>query len=219
VIRKIRIHLTYANVMATIAVFIALGGAGYAATKVGSKDIRNNSIRSKDVRNNTLRSKDIRNNNLRGKDIRPNTLSAREIRESSFRSVPRATRADTADTLTGNTAEDLRVKCPAGTVLAAGACFETVPRAAALHNVAAGDCGRENRRLPIFGELLGYFQTQPHNLGVGGELTGSVFRGSDPPGDLLVVVMTSETGASPEYVRAGFAGDERPYRCVAPPLN
>ena len=211
-IRRIRSHLTYANVMATIAVFIALGGASYAAVKIGSKEIRNNSIRSKDVRNNNLRSKDIRDRNLRGKDLRADTLGAREIRESSL-TVPRATTAGNADTVGGRSAEDLRVKCPAGTVLAAGACFETEPRAAELHDLAAGTCGGMNRRLPTFGELLGYFQTQPHNLGEPGEVTANVFEGSG--GDLFAVVMTSETGASPEFVPADLAGNERPYRCVA----
>ena len=42
-------HFTYANVMATIAVFIALGGASYAATQlpkksVGTKQIKNNAV-------------------------------------------------------------------------------------------------------------------------------------------------------------------------------
>jgi hypothetical protein len=32
---RIRRHLTYANVMATVAVFILLGGGAYAATKIG----------------------------------------------------------------------------------------------------------------------------------------------------------------------------------------
>jgi hypothetical protein len=204
VIRRIRTRMTYANVMATIAVFIALGGAGYAATKVGSKEIRNNSVRSKDVRN----------DNLRGKDLRDNTLSDREIRESTL-TVPRASTAGNADTLNGRSAEALRVKCPAGTVLAVGACFETEPRAAQVHNVAAGECGRAGRRLPTFGELLGYFQTQPQNLAAGGELTANVFGAGEPPGNpLYVVVMTDETGATPAYVQAGVAGNERQFRCV-----
>jgi hypothetical protein len=42
-------HFTYSNVMATIAVFVALGGASYAATQlpkksVGTKQIKNNAV-------------------------------------------------------------------------------------------------------------------------------------------------------------------------------
>jgi hypothetical protein len=210
VIRRIRAHLTYANVMATLAVFIALGGTGYAAIKIGTKNIRNNSVRTQDVRN----------NNLRGKDLRENTVGGREIRISDLPTVPRAGTAGNADTLNGRSAEDLRVKCPAGTVFTAGGCFETAPRAARLHNSAAEVCGREGRRLPTFGELLGYFQTQPQNLAPEGELTGNVFGEGDTPANaLFVVVMTNVTGADPDYEQAGVAGHERPYRCVAAPLN
>jgi len=49
-------RLTYANVMATIAVFIALGGASYAATRlpessVGSKQLKNNAVISAKIKN------------------------------------------------------------------------------------------------------------------------------------------------------------------------
>lgn len=49
-----RPKITYANVMATIAVFVALGGTGYAATKlprnsVGSEQVRNQSLKQEDL--------------------------------------------------------------------------------------------------------------------------------------------------------------------------
>jgi hypothetical protein len=34
-------HLTYANVMATIAVFVALGGSSYAALRITGHDVVN----------------------------------------------------------------------------------------------------------------------------------------------------------------------------------
>src|SRR5262245_5486261 len=47
--RRVRSHLTYANVMSTIAVFIALGGVSYAAVKlpknsVGPAQIKKNAV-------------------------------------------------------------------------------------------------------------------------------------------------------------------------------
>ena len=36
-IRRLRIHLSYANVMATIAVFIALGGTSYAVVSLSAE--------------------------------------------------------------------------------------------------------------------------------------------------------------------------------------
>ncbi len=52
-------HLTYANVTATLALFIALGGSSYAALRVGSREIADNSIRSRDVRNHSLTRHDL----------------------------------------------------------------------------------------------------------------------------------------------------------------
>jgi len=58
-------HLTYANVMATIGVFLALGGASYAAIKlpansVGSRQIKNGAVSSTDIKNHSIRSGDFK---------------------------------------------------------------------------------------------------------------------------------------------------------------
>lgn len=55
----LRSRLTYANVMASIAVFIALGGSSYAAVKVTGKDVRDASLTGKDLRNESVRSADV----------------------------------------------------------------------------------------------------------------------------------------------------------------
>ena len=46
-----RKHLTFANVTSLLALFIALGGTSYAVATIGTKQIKNNSVRSVDVRN------------------------------------------------------------------------------------------------------------------------------------------------------------------------
>ena len=53
-------RLSYANVVASIALFAALGGSAYAVATVTGKDVRNNSLTGKDVRNRSLTQKDIR---------------------------------------------------------------------------------------------------------------------------------------------------------------
>jgi hypothetical protein len=58
-------HLTYANVMATIGVFLALGGVSYAAIKlpansVGSKQIKDGAVSSADVKNHALKAGDFK---------------------------------------------------------------------------------------------------------------------------------------------------------------
>ena len=45
--KQIRRHLTYANVMSSIAVFLMLGGAtAFAATKIGANELKANSIKT-----------------------------------------------------------------------------------------------------------------------------------------------------------------------------
>jgi hypothetical protein len=75
-------------VIASLALFVALGGVGYAAATIGSASVIDNSLRSKDVRN----------NDLRGKDVRTNTLKGPDIAESSLGKVPSAANADSAAT-------------------------------------------------------------------------------------------------------------------------
>lgn len=79
-----------ALVIALIALFVALGGGAYAALRVGTKQIADNSIRSKDVRNNQLRGKDVRNRSLRGRDIALDSLEGPQIDEPSLGRVPNA---------------------------------------------------------------------------------------------------------------------------------
>jgi hypothetical protein len=55
-----RDKLTYANVTATLALFIALGGSSYAAVKITGKDVANESLTSKDVKNRSLLKRDFK---------------------------------------------------------------------------------------------------------------------------------------------------------------
>ena len=83
---RLRSHITYANVVASLALFLALGGVGYAAATIGSGQIKNNSVRSKDIRNKTVV----------GKDVKDNALGSAQVKESALGKVPMAQAADTA---------------------------------------------------------------------------------------------------------------------------
>ena len=87
----IRNRLTYANVMATMGVFLALGGVGYAAATVDSSTIVNNSIRGKDVHQKTLKAG----------DVAKNALGGGAIKESKLGQVPSAAKAADAAALGG----------------------------------------------------------------------------------------------------------------------
>jgi hypothetical protein len=68
----LRSRLTYANVMATVAVFVALGGTSYAALTITGKQVRNNSLTGKDIKN--LKSADVANRSLLAEDFRSGAL-------------------------------------------------------------------------------------------------------------------------------------------------
>jgi hypothetical protein len=75
--RKVRSYRpSHAVVVAYLALFVALGGSSYAAVRVGSGQIVNNSIRSKDIRNSNVTTRDLKNNDVRSRDVRNGSLLA-----------------------------------------------------------------------------------------------------------------------------------------------
>jgi hypothetical protein len=63
-LRRLTDRLTYANVVATMALFIALGGTSYAAIKlphnsVGSTQIKTGAVHTGEIRDRTIRLQDI----------------------------------------------------------------------------------------------------------------------------------------------------------------
>jgi hypothetical protein len=71
-------RLSYANVVATLALFVALGGTGYAASQITTKDVKNRS--------------------LKGGDLRKDTITGTEVNESKLKQVPKAREAESAGT-------------------------------------------------------------------------------------------------------------------------
>lgn len=77
---KFRRHLTYANVVSSVCLFVLLGGSAYAATRIGSAQIVNNSVRSGDIRDHTVRSSDINNGTILSRDVKNGHLLAEDFR-------------------------------------------------------------------------------------------------------------------------------------------
>jgi len=73
---KLRSRLSFANVVAMIALFVALSGTSYAVSKVGAKDIRKNAVRAKHVKKNQIRSKHIKNRSVRSSDLAPGLIGS-----------------------------------------------------------------------------------------------------------------------------------------------
>jgi hypothetical protein len=198
---RLRARLNYANVVATLALFIALGGSSYAVSEISGSQIRNASIA--------------------GKKLKRNTIGGKRIKASSLGTVPSARNAGRVG---GLSAQELLLRCPPGTLAAADVCFETQPRTPAIYDTAVGQCGttdgppRPGRRLPTHGELRQAFTfDQMGPIAPGGELTSEVYPSGSSPGQVEVLYMTNEAG-NVGVVPDG-PGGERAFRCVADPLD
>jgi hypothetical protein len=206
---------SYANVVSTLALFIALGGTSYAVLRVGSDDVADNSLRSRDIRDGALRGRDIRDTTLRARDIGRNSLGSRVVKESALGVVPRAV---DAERLGGATAQDLRLKCPTGTLTKGGACIENVARPPTGFLTAINQCEQAGRGLVTMPQLDQFVRaTGPLARP---EWTASVYRnpdnGPNPFDELETVVLSG--GAQVGYDRV-YLAVQHAFRCVALPSN
>jgi hypothetical protein len=60
---------TPSMVIALVALFVAMGGTGYAALTVTSKNVKDESLTTKDVKNDSLTGKDVKNGSLAAADF------------------------------------------------------------------------------------------------------------------------------------------------------
>jgi hypothetical protein len=90
-----RRHLTYANVVSTICLFLLLGGVAYAGTQLAKGSVGTNALKAEAVTKaklhaNSVNSKKVVNGSLTGEDIASSTLGK----------VPSAANAETATNAT-----------------------------------------------------------------------------------------------------------------------
>ncbi len=85
-IARIRRHMSYANVMATIAVFVAISGGAYAASTINGASIKSRTIKGKKLVKKTVSRKEVVDD----------TLTGGQINESTLGVVPSATSATSA---------------------------------------------------------------------------------------------------------------------------
>jgi hypothetical protein len=194
---KLRQRLTYANVMSTIAVFIALGGSSYAALRISGRNIENRSIPATK----------LKRNSITGREVRESRLDVRFARN--------------ANRLGGLTAAELRVRCPSDTFPTADVCIEQTPRAASPYGSAVQRClvvgtpAGPGRRLPTHGELMAALTAV--QLAPGGELTSHVYPSGTQQGALDALYVTDQVGSV--ALTPDTAVGSKAYRCVTDPLN
>lgn len=71
-----RRHLTYANVVSTLCLFVVLGGGAYAAAKIDGKDLKARSVAGSKLKKSAVGTNEVRNGSLLASDFRPGQLKA-----------------------------------------------------------------------------------------------------------------------------------------------
>jgi hypothetical protein len=222
-VRRIRRHLTFANVVACLALFVALGGTGYAAFRLPK---------------NSVGTKQIKNNSITGAKLKTGAITGSKIALASLGTVPSATRAasaGTADTATkansattattagdasslqGQSAAQIKaaskLTCPTGTTLVAGFCVEEEAHAETNWLAATRDCAKRGRELPSAAQLAAY----DFALGVTEqEWVDGVY--SNGAGMQAVALKFTEGGAGAGTGTWSSPGSVE-YRCVVAPSN
>ena len=97
---RLRSKLTYANVMATLAVFMVLGGGAYAAThlsknSVGQNQIKKNAVVTSKIKNSAVTGAKLANGAISGATVQSGSLTGTQINASTLGTVPTAQTANT----------------------------------------------------------------------------------------------------------------------------
>jgi hypothetical protein len=161
--RRIRQHLTYANVMATIAVFIAISGGTAVAlngantvqsddlgpgAQVKAPDIADSAVNSADVANESLTNADVKNFSLGNGDFLTGSVDSRVATDASLTGTDVKNEALTGADVANQSGVDT---CTHGTVRYGELC---VGVANANHPWLHAQilCANLNLRLPTLGE-------------------------------------------------------------------
>ena len=148
--KKIRPHLSYANVMVTILAFVVLGGgSAFAAAHLR---LGKNSVGSRQLRSKAVTTGKIALNAINGSRVANGSLTGEDIDLSKLGTVPTAASAASAGN--SNTVGGHAAACPPGTTLIRGTCFDSQANGEAPSvQAAADDCAAKGGYLPTPLEL------------------------------------------------------------------
>ena len=125
--KQIRKRITYANVMSSIAVFLVLGGgAAYAAKKIGSNEIKGNSITTGKIKKEAVSASKIKKNAVTTAKIANGAVTGAKLNLGTVGAVPNALHATNADnannanTVSGNSVTKVFVKISPGSTVTVG---------------------------------------------------------------------------------------------------
>jgi hypothetical protein len=107
-LRKLRPHLTYANVAATLALVIAVGGgSAWAAQKIRSRHIGYHAVTASKVNYNAITASKVKNGTLTGKEVHDSSIATEDVRNGTLRAedfgagqLPKGDKGDKGDPAT-----------------------------------------------------------------------------------------------------------------------
>ena len=134
-----RPRLTYANVVATLALFIAIGGASaFAASQlgkntVGSKQLKNNAVTTAKIKKEAITAAKVKKGTLTGKQVNGSTLTG--VSAASLGTVQYVSAVVTITPGPGGTIGT--ATCPAGQKAIGGGATVSDPKVAFVNESAA----------------------------------------------------------------------------------
>ncbi len=226
-----------ALVVAAVALMAALGGTVYAAAKINGHAIRvkslpGNRLALRSVPANRLRpgvipSAQLSPGSIQGDRLAPGSVTGLQVDVSTLGQVPSAFHAETSESakdaetaLNAANAENAKringyeAGCREGTVLFAGACWQTGANPTAMTAAnAASACANEGAELPDPLALAAFSQQPGINVDSGEEWTNAVTNVSGPGLYAVVTVSASAT------VSSELGTNTKKFRCVVPLLS
>lgn len=207
-----RLHgkLTYANVVATLALFLVVaGGSAFAATKLAK-----NSVGTKQIKTNAITSAKIKDGAVTGAKINLGSLGTvpSAAHADSATRADSATSATNAQNLQGLSAAQItaasKLACPSATIEVVGLCFENAPRPSVSYLTALEGCAKAEMILPSVSEMDTFDIVTKNSSPAewAGQLyyDGAVLRAE--------AISKSTTGGEEIF-------SSHPYRCAVPPAN
>ncbi len=223
-----------ALVVAAVALVAALGGTVYAAGKINGHAIKvkslpgnrlaMGSVPANRLKPGTIPSAQLGPGSIQGDRLAPGSVTGLQVDVSTLGQVPSAVHSDKAESakdaetaLRAATAENadringFEAGCESGTLLFAGACWQTLASATAMTPAsAASSCANQGGELPDPLLLAAFSHVPGVGIAAGEEWTGVITNVSGP--DLYAVVTVSSSGA----VSSEVSTKTKKFRCVLP---
>jgi hypothetical protein len=140
-VRRIGGHVR-SNAVGYLALFVALGGSAYAASRLPA---------------NSVGTKQLQNGAVTGQKVARQTLTGNNINLSQLGTVPNASHANNADELGAQPPSAFTVHCPTGMFQSGGDCIDFQARGPSLLQSALSTCARAGLHLADAGELAQLF--------------------------------------------------------------